>query len=610
MSRSDDASHPNDSSHSDDSSPSSIPSFGRKFFESDETFTRIGDGEIGGKAAGLALVRERILPKLSAEDARSFVVAVPTLAVLGTGLFERFMARNRLYEIALSDEPDDRIALAFQQADLPAEFVGDLRALIRGVHTPLAIRSSSLLEDALAHPFAGVYGTKMIPNNQPDADTRFRRLIEAIKFVYASTFFHNAKSYQRSIQADPRDERMAVIIQEVVGRRYDGRYYPAISGVARSFNYYPTGHARPEDGVIDLALGLGKQIVDGGRCWTYSPAFPAAPPPFGGIDDLMKNTQTRFWAVHMGPPPLPDPIHETEYLVETPIGEAEEDGALHQQVSSYDPQSDRLRPGLGAAGPRVIDFAPILVGRSLPLNDLVRSLIARSTEALGAEVEIEFAVDAGARSGEPDGPPARFGFLQARPMMVAGEEVTVEAEELRGEAVVLASEQVLGNGVRTGIRDIVFLDPEAFDPAFTRDMAGEIDRLNAGLVATGVPYILVGFGRWGSSDPWLGVPVEWSQIGGARVIVEATLPAMNPDLSQGSHFFHNLIGFQVFYLSVRHAGPHRIDWHWLRKQETIASTRFVRHVRAADPLLVRVDGRRNRGVITRAAEHAAPAAKG
>ena len=572
---------------------SAIPSFGREFLGAEETFTRIGAGAIGGKASGLALVHRGILPQLPAAEFEPFRIAVPTLTVLAADLFERFMERNALYPVALSAEPDDRIAHAFQQADLPAEFVGDLRSLITGVHSPLAVRSSSLLEDALAHPFAGVYGTKMIPNNQADIDTRFRRLVEAVKFVYASTFFHHAKSYRRSVGADARDERMAVIVQEIVGRRYDDRFYPAISGVARSFNYYPTGHARPEDGVVDLAVGLGKQIVDGGRCWTYSPAYPQAPAPFGNLGEMLDQTQTHFWAVHMGTPPLPDPIRETEYLVQGALADAEADGALHHQVSTYDPRSDRLRPGLLASGPRALDFAPLLTGRTLPLNDLVARLLAISREVLQAEVEIEFAVDAAASPSAP----ARFGFLQARPMAAAGETIELPPDELECPEAVIASEQVLGNGVRTGIRDIVFLDPESFDAGRTREIAADVEGMNHRLAAAGLPYVLIGFGRWGSSDPWLGVPVEWGQIAGVRVIVEATLPDMNPDLSQGSHFFHNLISFQVFYLSVRHGGRYRIDWDWLRGQETIAATRYVRHVRARVPLVIKVDGAHGRGVV-------------
>jgi hypothetical protein len=567
------------------------PQFGREFLGASETFTRIGAGELGGKASGLELIRERILSRLDASS--EIAAAVPTLTVLTTELFDLFMRRNDLREIALSDEPDERIAAAFQQAELPAEHVGDLRALITSVHTPLAVRSSSLLEDALDHPFAGVYETKMIPNNQPDPDTRFRRLVEAIKFVYASTFFRAAKSYIASIGQEPLAEKMAVVIQEVVGSRYGDRFYPFLSGVGRSYNYYPSGHGRPEDGVVNLALGLGKQIVDGGLSWTYCPAYPEAPAPFKGIGDLLKNTQTEFWAVNMGRPPLPDPIHETEYLVRAGLADAELDGSLDPVVSVYDSASDRIYPGLWTKGPRVIDFAPILSTGLLPLNDLVRRLLALSVEASGGDVEIEFAVDLDRRRT----PPARFGFLQVRPMKVSHQEIEVAPEAMEGPAVLLASEQVLGNGRRDDLRDIVFVKPAGFDAKTTPRVALELDRINRSFLSEGGAYLLIGFGRWGSSDPWLGVPVDWGQISAARVIVEATLPEMNPDLSQGSHFFHNLIGFQVLYLSVRHQGAHRIDYDWLDRQETIAETDFVKHVRTARPLEVQVDGRRGRGVI-------------
>jgi hypothetical protein len=570
-----------------------LPTFERQFFGAAETFTRIGAGAIGGKAAGLDLVRDRILSRLDPGAFPGVQVVVPTLTVLTTELFDTFMAQNNLWDVALSDLPDDRLAHAFQQGSLPAEYVGDLWALIRAVHTPLAVRSSSLLEDALDHPFAGVYGTKMIPNNQLQVEARFERLVEAIKFVYASTFFRGARQYLRSIGQPQGSEKMAVIIQEVVGERCDNRYYPLISGVARSYNYYPTGHGRPEDGVVNLALGLGKQIVDGGLSWSYAPPYPKAPPPFNDVRDLLKNTQTRFWAVHMGRPPKPDPIRETEYLIEVDLATAEADGGLTFLASTYDPQSDRLRSGLSAQGPRVLNFAPLLSGTVVPLNDVVRRLLALSTEALGTAVEIELAVTLDRRQGLP----ARLGFLQVRPMMISDEAVDVPPEALVGPDVLVGSEQALGNGTRDDIADIVYLKPDVFDARETRTIARELERVNAGLADKGVPYLLIGFGRWGSSDPWLGVPVEWPQIGGARIIVEATLPAMNPDLSQGSHFFHNLISFRVMYLSLRHGGPHSVDWDWLGQQPVVAETTFVRHVRLEHSLSIRVDGRHGRGVI-------------
>jgi len=572
-----------------------VPRFDRSFLGGEHSFTRIGSGALGGKASGLLRVREEILNRLHPDEFPYIEVAVPTAAVLTTEFFDAFIKRNHLEEPALSDLPDDRLAHAFQRAELPAEVVGDLRALVSAVHSPLAVRSSSLLEDDLEHPFAGVYGTKMIPNNEIEEDARFRRLVEAIKFVYATTFFAASKAYLRSVGRQPGDEKMAVIVQEVVGRRAGDRFYPCVSGVARSHNFYPTGHCRPADGVVCLALGLGKTIVDGGLSWSYSPEFPAAPPPFNDLGELLKNTQTRFWAVHMGDPPPHDPIRETEHMVHSGLAEAEADGALRFLVSTYDPGSDRLNPGLDARGPRALNFAPLLRSRLIPFNDLVKRLLRLSEEALGGPVEIEFAVNLDRR----DALPARFGFLQVRPMMVAGEQVEVGVAELEGDNVVLASENVLGNGSRDDLKDIVFITPEAFDQAETRAMAKEIERVNSALVEEGRPYLLIGFGRWGTSDPYLGVPVAWGQISGSRVIVEATLPEVQPDLSQGSHFFHNLLSFRVLYLSVEHHGAHVIDWAWLERQPVIWSGRHVTHARLDAPLEVRVDGRAGRGVIYR-----------
>ena len=577
------------------SAPSDVPRFDREFFGAENSFTRIGDGALGGKASGLLRVREEILSRLDPEEFPYIEVAVPTATVLTTQVFDSFIERNNLRDIANSDLPDDRIAHAFQQAELPAEHVGDLRGLISNVHTPLAVRSSSLLEDDLDHPFAGVYGTKMIPNNEIEEDARFTRLDEAIKFVYATTFFAESKSYLASLGSPPGGEKMAVIIQEVVGQPAGERYYPCVSGVARSHNYYPTGHAKPEDGVVTLALGLGKTIVDGGLSWSYSPAFPKAPPPFNDLGELLKNTQTSYWAVHMGDPPPHDPIRETEYLVQPGLAEAEADGALRYLVSTYDSGSDRLNPGLDIHGPRALTFAPLLGSRLLPFNDLLKRLLEISEDALGTPVEIEFAIDLDRR----DALPARVGFLQVRPMMVGSEKIDVSERDLFADDVVLASETVLGNGERTDIEDVVFIRPDAFEPAKTPAIAKELEGINRSLVDDGRRYLLIGFGRWGTSDPWLGIPVAWGQISGARVIVEATLPDVQPDLSQGSHFFHNLLSFHVLYISVEHYGPHRIDWEWLGRQPAVQSTDHLTHVRLPEPLEIRVDGASGRGVIRR-----------
>jgi hypothetical protein len=571
-----------------------VPRFNRAFFDGTEPFTIIGSGQIGGKAQGLAFIRDTLAEHITPDEFPDVTVNIPRLVVVSTEVFDVFLRQNHLHETAYSDEPDDRIAHAFQRASFPAAFIGDLMALIAKVHQPLAVRSSSLLEDAMFQPFAGVYATKMTPNNQFDVETRFHKLVEAVKFVWASTFFKEAKAYIRSTSAHIEDEKMAVIIQEVVGHRSGERFYPHVSGVARSYNFYPMGKAKPEHGVVDLALGLGKTIVDGGLCWTYSPAFPRVRPPFGSVREMVAQTQSRFWAVNMGKPPAFDPNKETEYMVEAGIDDAEHDGALAQVASTYDPQADRLNPGIGQSGPRVLTFAPLLDLNVIPLNNLLKRLLKLCEEAVGAPVETEFAIT----FDEQHSGAARFGFLQVRPMVVSNETVDIANDDFTADKTLIASSAVLGNGSVEGIADIVYVKPETFEAKHTPVIAAELEEINKRLVEQKRPYLLIGFGRWGSSDAWLGIPVNWSQISGARAMVEATLPGMNVDLSQGSHFFHNLSSFQVSYFSVRFDGPLPIRWEWLSEQPVIAETAFVRHVQLSRPLHVRVDGRCGKGVIT------------
>ncbi|MFB3908327.1 MAG: PEP/pyruvate-binding domain-containing protein [Candidatus Eisenbacteria bacterium] len=568
------------------------PPFDRHFLDSREDFTIIGTGDLGGKATGLAVVKRMLTEGKASRLFPEIEVAIPKTIVIATDVFDAFLEENRLREIALSDEPDDRIALAFQHGSLSASIVGDLKALMDSLRQPLAIRSSSLLEDAQYRPFAGVYATKMIPNNAIDSETRFRRLTEAIKYVYASTFFREAKAYAKAAQQSSAEEKMAVVLQEVVGERHGDRFYPDLSGVARSYNYYPVGHAAPEDGVASLALGLGKTIVDGGVAWTFSPAYPRTNPPYNSIRDLLKQSQTKFWAVQMGRIPTYDPINEIEYLVESGIDTAEEDGVLAPLVSTYDVQSDRLSTGMAGYGPRVLSFAPLLITEVLPLTSTIRSLLEMSQEEIGAPVEIEFAMTIRRRPYA-----GRLGFLQVRPLVVAAEEVTVDEEAMNGPRVLAASESALGNGTLDVIRDVVYVKPDRFDTKDTTTIAGQIEEIDHRLAAARTPYLLIGFGRWGTSDPWLGIPVTWSQIAGAKAIVESSLPHINSDASQGSHFFHNITSFQVYYFSVRHTDPRPIDWAWLARQEIVAETEFVRHVRSREPLHIRVDGRTRRGVI-------------
>jgi hypothetical protein len=556
--------------------------------QSDGQTYLIGTGSLGGKAQGLAFIQEHLEANFKSTDFPHIDLEIPTLATICTDVFDAFMDQSNLYEVAYSDLPDDRIAHAFQQAELPFEVLGYLRSLVSWHNTPLAVRSSSLLEDALYLPFAGVYATKMTPNNQFSVDDRFNKLVEAIKFVYASTFFKSAKDYIWATKHNLQDEKMAVTIQEVIGKQFGKRFYPELSGVARSYNFYPMGRAKPEQGVVSLALGMGKTVVDGGITWTYSPAYPKVDPPYRTVSELLKHSQTQFWAVNMGDAPDYDPINETEYMLLENLTAAEADQALRYLASTYNPYSDRLVIGTSSQGARVINFAPLLVLEELPFNTLIKQMLEICESALDGPVEIEFAMTFN---------PHRFGFLQVRPMAVFSDEVDISDDELHGENILTSSDKVLGNGVLNKIQDIIYVKPQDFAFKHTREINPELARMNRTLISEGRPYLLVVFGRLGTTDPWLGIPVNWGQVSGASVVVEATPENVTVELSQGSHFFHNINSLGVNYFSIPPNGDFSIDWDWLDKQKCIKETKFLRHVQLSAPLLIRVDGRQGRGVI-------------
>ena len=578
--------------------PSLFVEFSRGLLESASPLARLGGGELGGKAQGLAHIRGELRGRLDRAshpggDPGAFdgiTIDIPALVVVGTQVFDAFLDQNDLRGLAASDVPDERIAHAFLRADLPMDILGDLRALVQQVRTPLAVRSSSLLEDALSQPFAGVYGTKMIPNGQYDPDLRFRQLTEAIKFVYASTFARSAKDYRAALGRSDQEEKMAIIIQELVGVRHHQRFYPELSGVARTYNYYPMEPARPEEGVVSLALGLGKTIVDGEPCWTYSPAHPQVEPPFGSVEGLLKGTQTRFWAVNLGDPPAPNPSLETEYLAHESLTAAERDGTLALLASTYSPLSGRLSIGLGFDGPRALTFAPLLVLKQLPLNDLLRQLLAACESALGSPVEIEFAMTFD---------PHRFGLLQVRAMEAMREGTRVEPADLERDDLLVASETTLGNGAVENIVDIIYTRPETFDLTHTLAIVPELEHFNRSLLHERRPYVLICLGRLGTTDPWLGIPANWGKISGARVVVESTRDDVRVDLSQGSHFFHNIVSLGVKYFNLPMTSRRGVDWPWLARQPAVEEAAFLRHVRLERPLGVRVDGRSGRGWIAK-----------
>ena len=464
--------------------PPAVTPFDRHFFTGQEKFTSIGRGSLGGKAHGLAVMRDILESRLAPPFRPDIEISVPTLTVITTEFFDLFMEENNLRETASSGLRDDIIAGAFQKADLPAPLVGDLRALIAQVHSPLAIRSSSLLEDAMFEPFASVYATKMIPNNQLDTDARFRKLCEAVKFIYASTFFREAKNYIQATRHTAADEKMAVIIQEVVGARHGLRFYPHLSGVARSYNFYPLGNAKPADGVIDLALGLGKTIVDDGVAWSFSPAYPQANPPYNTLEDFLGQTQSEFWAVNMGLPVEFNPIKETEYLMKFGLDEAETDGVLQFIASTYRAQDDKIVYGIAEKGPRVIDFASHPEIRPHPSQPPAESAAQDLRRYAGENGRGGIRHDARrtARARPPASGSSRSGrWSSPRRRSIFGRKSSA------GKTCWRPRHAALGNGLLENIRDIVFVKPEKFNVHHSATVASELELLNHRLRAVGLP---------------------------------------------------------------------------------------------------------------------------
>jgi len=572
----------------------SIVTYSRFFHEDYSQFSVIGSGSIGGKARGLAFMDRILVKYFDPGKYPGVTVSIPRTVVLGTDVFDDFIKENDLLPAAVADHSDSHMANLFIKASLPGKIVGDLRDFIKNVKVPLAVRSSSLLEDSLYQPFAGIYATKMLPNDQAGDDIRFLNLINAIKFVFASTFFRQAKSYINSTPHRIEDEKMAVVIQPVVGKLHRDSFYPEFSGVARSYNYYPVGQAKPEDGVVNVALGLGKTVVDGGISLRFTPAFAGILPQFTSVKDMFNFSQRDFYAIAMHHVASIAFLEEDQYLVKLGLDKAEADGVLQFLASTYSRENDAVYDGISFSGPRIVNFAHILKNDVFPLAKILIDLLKLSSEAMNCAVEMEFAVILDTQNGLP----GQFSILQVRPLVVQDELVKVELDDQQKELAFCFSDRVLGNGILQTIRDIVFVKPDGFDAAKNPQIAVDVGKLNSRLQEAGTPYLLIGPGRWGSTDPWLGIPVKWSQISGVKVMVEASLPNMNVDPSQGSHFFQNMTSLRIGYFTVPLDRAHGfIDWTWLETLPVTAETTFLKHVCLPQPITVRIDGRKSQGVI-------------
>ncbi len=477
----------------------------------------------------------------------------------------------------------------FLSAAFPAHVERELAEYLDIVHYPLAVRSSSLLEDSQYQPLAGVYETFMLPNNDPHPEIRLSQLVSAVKRVFASTFLTHAKNYFKVTPYRLEEEKMAVIVQKLVGTQHGDRFYPDFAGVARSFNFYPVSPLTAEDGVVAVALGLGRTVVDGGRALTFCPRYPQNLLHFSAVKDVLANSQREFISLELGSGP--DLIQEKSH----PLSIAEEDGTLGYVASTYSPENDAVYDGLSRPGVRLVSFAPVLKHGLFPLPSVLNRLMEIGRRGMATEVEIEFAVS---MTPSPQDDRRPFAFLQMRPLAMSRETEELAIDEGERESSLCYSTSVLGNGRYGFIRDVVTVDYERFERSKSRDVAAEVARLNADLVSRGIPYLLVGLGRWGSADPWLGIPVTWEQISGARVIVECGLKDIRVTPSQGSHFFQNLTSFRVAYFTVNpEAGDGFLDWEWLMRQEAKPSGHYIRHLTFDEPLLVKINGREQQGII-------------
>ena len=573
-----------------------VADFSRAQFDTSSSFVRIGEGSLGGKGRGLAFVNALLTRYDFRERFPDVNVFVPESAVLATGVFDQFMEDNDLLGRALEGGTDDEIAAAFVEARLSNDVVEDLAAFLDEVRYPLAVRSSSLLEDSQHLPFAGVYISHMLPNNHQTDRVRLKQLCRAVKLVFASTYFREARAYLRGTTNRIEEEKMAVLIQRMVGDFHGSLLYPVAAGVAQSYNFYPVFGEKPEEGSVSMVLGLGKGVVEGERTLWFSPAHPLRLPQFGSTQDYLDFSQREFWALDLSDPDVLPSRGGDAALVLRGLEQAEADGVLGPIASTYMADNDAVYDGISRDGVRLVTGAGLLKGGIFPLPSLLQDVLELGSRGMSSPVEIEFAANPCPPEREPE-----FAILQIRPMLVGRESVRLDDHLNDPDRVVMYSEAVLGNGTIEGINDIIYVRPDTFDRGSTPDVALELRGMNARLEQEGANYALIGPGRWGSRDRWLGIPVVWADINGSRVIVETDMADLPVEPSQGSHFFHNLTSLEVGYFTA-HAGHAnaRIDWEWLFAQPHSEETKYLRRISLTEPLRVVMNGREGRGAILRA----------
>jgi len=573
-----------------------ISKFDKRRFDEYLIFSRIGEGSLGGKARGLAFIDNLIKKYQIAYQYENVVISIPRTVVLCTDVFDEFMETNNLYKIGLSDLPDEEILNHFIAGNLPVRILDDLKALISVIKNPIAIRSSSLLEDSHYQPFAGIYSTYMIPKIESDAKIMMVLLTNAIKSVYASVYFKSSKAYMAATQNEMDEEKMAIILQEVCGTRYDNVFFPTISGVGRSINFYPIEPEKPEDGIVNIAFGLGKQIVEGGQTLRFSPRYPNKILQLSSPELALRDAQKDFFALDLIAEHCVPSVDDGINMLKMRVHDVKQQHLLKHVASTFDYQNNIIRDGIFYEGKKIITFANILKHSTFPLADILQTLLEIGQKEMNKPIEIEFAVNL----DTPKGTPAIFNFLQIRPIVETTHLEGIEVSEENIQNHIVYSESALGNGIIEGVKDFVYIKPESFDPARSKEMALNVEKLNERLIKEKRPYVLIGPGRWGSSDPWLGIPVKWAQIAGARVIVESGMKDYRIDPSQGTHFFQNLTSFKVGYFTINpyiNDGSYKLDY--LNELMAEYEDEFLRHIKFHDDIVIKIDGKKKQGVIMR-----------
>ena len=572
-----------------------ISDFHKDTFDVTTTFARIGGGSLGGKARGLGFTNNLLSNFEVRNKFHKAKIFVPAAVVVGTDVFDQFLDDNNLREFALRTNDDDRIKKRFlEAAKFPDSVLRDLSDFLGLVTKPVAVRSSSLLEDSQGQPFAGVYDTIMLPNNHEFLDVRLAQLLTAIKRIYASIFYMKSKDYIRVTSYRLEEEKMAIIIQEMVGTEHNEKFYPEFAGVAKSYNFYPVEPLKSSDGIVSAALGLGKTIVEGGHSVRFCPKYPQRLLQYSTIDDQLKYTPKEFYALCMNEITDDADIIEDKLVKKYSITEAYNDGTLDSIGSTYSHENNVIYDGVAREGVKLFTMAPLLKYQLFPLPQIIDLILELGSWGMGSPVEIEFAVNLSV-SGNAS---KEFALLQMRPLVISNEQELLEVEGYKNNDILCKSDKVLGNGIMSNIHDIVYVDMFKFDRSKSSETSQEIGYFNSKLLFEQRPYLLIGVGRWGTLDPWLGIPVTWEQINGARAIIESNFKEFNVTPSQGSHFFQNLTSFKVGYFTVDEFSDEGfVDWDWLNTQKAVETKMFTRHLRLSQPLTIIINGQDNKGII-------------